>query len=143
MPFLKTSDLEGAALDWAVATAQGRKEIKIFAATRPSDKGRIDVRFNPDPRAATARFDPSSDWSFAGPIIEKAGILCGPSPFPHGKFAACIGNEWDTGEWTQTGETLHEAAMRCFVASKLGLEVDIPESLAKHYTKPSAGGPSM
>jgi len=86
------------------------------------------------PQATGASQDPSS---------KKQASLCGPSPFPHGKFAACIGNEWDTGEWTQTGETLHEAAMRCFVASKLGLEVDIPESLAKHYTKPSAGGPSM
>lgn len=136
----KVSDLSGAALDWAVAKAQGRTEIHIFGKTRPSDRGWVDVRFNPEPKAATARFDPSENWDYGGPIIERYGIsfreyfnLTSPS---HGTFYARICREsgrmvaWGKKSGhQQTGPTPLIAAMRCFVASKLGDEIEIPEVL--------------
>ncbi len=59
---ISTSELTGSALDWAVAVARGYKEIRVFSPNRPSDRGWIEVRFNPEPKASTARFDPSENW---------------------------------------------------------------------------------
>jgi hypothetical protein len=122
---IATSELAGAALDWAVATAQGRENIRVFAATRPTDRGWIEVRFNPDPRAATARFDPSEDWSQAGPIIEREYIEVKPT-------AGVEGQLWSAQRmagFCAQGPTPLAAAMRCFVASKLGDAVDVPDEL--------------
>ena len=129
---VKTAVLKDAPLDWAVAKAQGRTEIKIFGRNQPSDRGWVEVRFNPDPKAATARFDPTENWSQGGPIIEREEIgLRRNAPCSRGR-------EWEAspsitakgagGKWG-TGPTPLIAAMRCFVASKLGDEVDIPEEL--------------
>ncbi len=77
-------------------------------------------------------FIPSAEWSQGGPIIEREEILVGPSPFPaqaDSKFAAGLGCDWDTCTHIFTGPTPLIAAMRCYVASKLGDIVDIPEEL--------------
>ena len=70
-------------------------------------------------------FEPSTDWAQGGPIIEREGIT----------LRSCIdGAAWDAElAYEETilasGPTPLIAAMRCFVASKLGDEVDIPEEL--------------
>ncbi len=154
MTLLKTSELDGTALDWAVATAQGRKEIRIFSAWRESDRGWIEVRFNPEPKAQTARFDPSQDWSYGGPIIDREKITTirvGHDDDGHAIWGAttllCNRSHdlygYGVDELTQFGPTPLIAAMRCFVESKLGAEVDVPESLAKRHLKTSTSGPSM
>lgn len=69
----------------------------------------------------------STDWSQAGPIIEREGIgtykLNGAwsahCPVNGGKIHACM----------EMQPTPLIAAMRCYVASKLGDEVDVPEGL--------------
>ena len=123
---MKTSELTGAALDWAVAKAAGKADIKIFAPHRPTDRGWIEVRFNPEPKAATARFDPSQNWEQGGPIIEREEI--GFAKYgPNGTWKAVIG-ETPRGA-PHYGPTPLIAAMRCLVASKLGDEVEIPEKL--------------
>lgn len=101
---VKTSDLIGMQLDWAVAVAaQGNPyQTDIFA--------------------------PSSDWMFGGPIIERERIALVNS-----------GGEWDayvrggythdegvTGAAESSGPTPLIAAMRAYVASKLGDEVEVP-----------------
>ena len=67
---------------------------------------------------------PSTDWSQGGPIIERENIA--------------LRGTWDgeTAGWItmkgrveQTGPTPLIAAMRCYVASKLGDEVDVPTEL--------------
>jgi hypothetical protein len=138
MTTVSTEELDGAALDWAVATAQGRKEIKIYAPMRETDKGWIEVRFNPEPRASTARFDPSSDWSYGGPIIEREKI--NPEWMP--KSGVWMANSEKQRNPTE-GETPLIAAMRCFVLQTLGPQVDVPDSLAKRYAKPASKGPSL
>lgn len=128
---VKTTDLSGPALDWAVAKAQGRTEIKIFGRNQPSDRGWVEVRFNPEPKAATARFDPTENWSQGGPIIEREGIYLRSNDTV---------TEWAAGALRKNrldkkpgplfyAKTPLIAAMRCFVASRLGDEVDIPEEL--------------
>lgn len=72
----------------------------------------------------------STNISDAWPIIEREGILVGPSPFPGEEFAACIGAEWSKGAFIQSGPTGIVAAMRCYVTSKLGSDVEAPDALA-------------
>ena len=64
----------------------------------------------------------STDWAEGGPIIEREGIdlQCQNSDL----WAADLGLEGSV-----YGETPLIAAMRCYVASKLGDEVEIPEEL--------------
>ena len=67
----------------------------------------------------------STNWAQGGPIIEREGIelLCETVGF---RWVAMPqkGPEW-------SGPTPLIAAMRCFVASKLGDEVDVPDELVE------------
>lgn len=117
---VKTSELSGAALDWAVAKVEDMLD-----------------RWG---RCAPVGFKPSTDWAQGGPIIDANDIAI--SPLPDGLWRAYIpdGVQWvprgelgmEVFKWTHKGEGYHPliAAMRCFVASKLGDEVDVPEELA-------------
>lgn len=71
----------------------------------------------------------STDWAQGGPIIEREGI----STVSQGDGHEWIASLWDykIEDWHlhTTGPTPLIAAMRCFVASKLGDEVDVPEEL--------------
>ena len=127
---MKTSELSGNQLDWAVAKAQGYKEIKIFARHRHTDRGWIEVRFNPEPKAATASYYPSEDWGFGGPIIdrEKIGFVMRFEP-EHGDDTRWMAIYYKGGTSNHYGPTQLIAAMRCYVASKLGDEVEVPKEL--------------
>ena len=105
---VKTNILDGAALDWVVAKCEGRPHSYVVA----------DVK-GQDPFTAVA-FTPSTDWAQGGAIIEREGI----DLYQSGSWAAEMG-----GTHRQEGPTPLIAAMRCYVASCLGDEVDIPENL--------------
>ena len=122
---MQVNDLTGAALDYAVAVADGRDEIKGFAPSRPRDRGFIEVRFNPDRRAATARFDPSVNWEQGGPIIERERLYLQPGPVWYA-MRSDVNQPMIT---RQSGPTPLIAAMRCYVASKLGDMVEVPDCL--------------
>ena len=88
---MKTDDLTGAALDWAVGST-GEYWVGFF----------------------------STDWAQGGPIIEREKIA----------------TAWHITRWVawrgvveHPGPTPLIAAMRCYVAAKLGDEVEIPEEL--------------
>jgi hypothetical protein len=106
---MKTSELTGAALDWAVAKALNLNE---------EDYVEIDNLYGPVWRGP----EYSTDWALGGPIIEReelSGLKCYGS------------KEWEchNGEIFCEGPTPLIAAMRCFVAFKLGDEVEIPDQL--------------
>jgi hypothetical protein len=71
---------------------------------------------------------PSTDWAQGGAIIEREGIelLCETLGF---RWVAMPqkGPEW-------SGPTPLIAAMRCYVASKLGFEVELPEEINAEQT---------
>jgi hypothetical protein len=106
---MKTSELTGDALDWAVAKCEGINYVKD------------DVRF----RGAYAR-KYSTDWAQGGPIIEREGI----SLFRHEAPPALNCGEYYWKANNTHGPTPLIAAMRCYVASKLGYEVELPEELS-------------
>ena len=122
---MKTSDLTGSALDWAVAKCEGH-EVAVAEGT-----GMVIIRRN----NVTDYFNPSSNWSWAGPIIEKEKIviLYYGTFGPNGAWEAMIGS--DTHYIDQypgdamPGPTPLIAAMRCYVMLELGDDVDIPEEL--------------
>jgi len=110
---MKTSELTGAALDWAVAKCEG-VETKKYKESPSLFFGK-----------GFDKWRPSTDWSQGGPIIERERITwTGQSSV----IRKNLGNhKWTNFE--EFGPTPLIAAMRCYVASKLGDEVDVPEEL--------------
>jgi hypothetical protein len=101
---IKTNELIGAALDWAVAKCERDSSANWRAH-------------------AGHRF--STDWAQGGPIIEREHISA---------FYVYWG-EWEAFDDKTMPPSKHRgptpliAVMRCYVASKLGDDVNIPEEL--------------
>lgn len=120
---IKTQDMTGPALDWAVAKCEGWSEVKLeknFVLGTACDAS-----------------DYSTDWSQGGPIIDREDIdVMRDIPCLGGKFVARLGEpvirlESGVKDWCfRRAHTKLIAAMRCYVASKLGDEVDVPEELS-------------
>ena len=162
---MKTSELIGPALDWAVARSLGIEvSIKTVAeqaanlidcvfvdGSRPNKECVDLVITSITPRLYVQMGDGmfiqripsySTDWSHGGPIIEREGIEVvrgNDLYFPKGNEK---GDHYEL-LWLATlplmdlpqgyrfhGPTPLISAMRCFVASKLGDEVEIPNELA-------------
>ena len=114
---MKTSELKGAALDWAVAMC----ELKTTG-----DKGALIHLIGygkPIPHY-------SSEWTQGGPIIERERIAIGFDGFDIFDSALPIWGacKYDGGV-EGYGPTPLITAMRCYVASKLGDDVDVPKEL--------------
>lgn len=127
---MKTSDLIDLPLDYAVAVAEGGTGlwndtcgtwwINIGLEDRALKKGWAQA------------YLPSTDWSQGGPIIEREAIEVGPAAGhrPNGTaWCAHLGNRPESRRCYSHGPTPLIAAMRCYVASKLGDEVDVPKEL--------------
>jgi hypothetical protein len=120
---MKTSELIGAALDWAVAKCEGAYSVNV------------DTDIDGTKRVNYGGMYPewSTDWAHGGPIIEREGIslvydveLCQEEGQEYYATSYAV----ESGEGRIYGPTPLIAAMRCYVASKLGDEVDVPDELA-------------
>ena len=124
---MKTSELTGAALDWAVAKCEGVDvfiDTELFGCPRLIDKRIEEWVICP----GDCVFDPSTDWAQGGPIIEREHInTCSGYQWEASKDFDAIGGDSDTA--VEYGPTTLIAAMRCYVASNLGDEIEIPEEL--------------
>jgi hypothetical protein len=115
---IKTSELTGAALDWAVAKCEGvslgsfKAAVAWMKRREPSD----------DELEAHHAYQYSTSWHAGGPIIEREKIELRHD----GRSSWCA---WIASTGAVHGPTPLIAAMRCRVASKLGDEVDVPEEL--------------
>ncbi len=79
-------------------------------------------------QAGYGKFRPTTDWSQMGPIIEREKIdIEHTNWLPTCVYAKYLDDE--TGQSRQYGDSLLIAAARCYVASKLGEEVEVPEEL--------------
>jgi hypothetical protein len=133
----KVSELEGALLDSAVAKAE-RGSLKGLSYALEGGGGYGPSRFI----LLGVLFAPSTSWQDGGPIIERERILLSPLPEDWRAVHTPSGNhppndtaiELEGGEYLQEssprvavhGATPLIAAMRAFVASKLGEEIDLP-----------------
>ena len=106
---IKTSELTGTALDWAVAKCEGYSQecLDDIAITGQQYESGFY----------------STDWTQAGPIIEREEI----------SIVRVSSALWDAHmsnvNFFESGPTQLIAAMRSFVASRLGDEVDVPDDL--------------
>lgn len=105
----KVSELEGAQLNFAVALALG-------------DSAEVEYRS----RGQTVFGRPySTEWHSGGPIIEREQIQIDPVTRTREN------HEWQAQVWlpfaVAVGPTPLIAAMRAFVESKLGNEVEVPQ----------------
>ena len=129
MPQIKTSELIGPALDWAVAMAEGHKH-HVVGFPRPY------LVYTPRGKRSLYKFQPHLNWVQGGPIIEREDIQIvrgNDLYFPRGN---------DKGDyyeplWLASLKDVHNihgptpliAAMRCYVASKMGDAVEIPKEI--------------
>ena len=130
---MKTSELTGAQLDWAVAKAEGKTPKVDCTAFRNTFKYCIYLGWSYDNegRDSIIEYSPSTNWLLGGPIIEREGIVVDIRK-EYGWIAArefwYLENKEDH-DLCSTGETYLIAAMRCYVALKLGDDVEIPKEL--------------
>lgn len=131
---MKTTELTGAALDWAVARCEydNRRYNYGSPCFNPNTKRVYETE---GLQQIGVNFAPSTDWKQGGPIIEREMIQLTPhcmvNPL-HGWAAAFRSFDEDDDVYAlhrMRGKTPLIAAMRCYVASKLGDEVEIPEEL--------------
>jgi hypothetical protein len=110
---MKTAELIGAALDWAVASIEltGHDDYTNVLMVTVGDDN--DWKYNP-----------STNWAQGGPIIECEGMQL----WKGGEWCASLDQSFNPPDF-QTGTTPLIAAMRCYVASKLGDDVEVPEEL--------------
>lgn len=122
---MKTSELTGAALDWAVAKCEGydcQFDDSVLGAWLIPQEGYL----HDEKPLSSMRY--STNWAQSGSIIEREGmhVDClrqGASP---------VWEAWPYvggTKFIQQGTTPLIAAMRCYVASKLGDEIEIPKEL--------------
>jgi hypothetical protein len=123
---VKTAELVGAALDYAVALATGAlvypdgEPVEIHVATNRDSGGvyfwTTDHSFG---------YSPSTDWAHGGPLIERfIGAVSGPTPAREYSIACMKGNTA-----AARGSSMLIAACRAIVAAKLGDVVQVPSVL--------------
>ena len=110
---MKTSELTGAALDWAVAKSLGLHVTMTRGGWFVFDSDAFSEFRNDYNDDKLQSFRPSTNWAQGGPIIEREKIQIKENG--HGHWFAKIGK----GKWLR-GTTPLIAAMRCYVASKQG-----------------------
>lgn len=150
---MKTTDLIGPALAWAVGVAEGY-ELSLYGVD-PSIRARVPGL------GVHAPWRPDTYWNQGGPIIEREGISTVWCDDDYGTDARGFCNNMRNPVWASTtgqhgadesygpqgdnwgrsynidadeavyGPTHLIAAMRCYVASKLGAEIDVPPELTK------------
>lgn len=131
---IKTSELEGVALNWVVAQCVGEAIENLGG-----DLWRKSYMADEHPK-----WFPSNNWQQAGPIIEAAEIGLMPPRLriaPNGQklgtkedgWFATLYSECDDGQSLPSissfGSTPLIAALRCYVTRKLGEVVDVPKEL--------------
>lgn len=124
---MKTSELIGPALDWAVAKCE-----KIDAELGFDQNSQTWWIFALNSKNTSYDdYAPSTDWSQGGPIIEREEICLAPlrASYSVTTLYSGVDNTFAQNEPSFDGPTTLIAAMRCYVASKLGNEVDVPKEL--------------
>lgn len=122
---IKTCELQGPALDYVVAKIEEHEwrypwmlEQDGYATWVSAERG----WGNPHPCYST-------DWAAGGPIIEREQIVLRLGSAPSEQYWAAFCHTTPTRLSQNTGTTPLIAAMRCYVANKIGDEVEVPDAL--------------
>jgi Protein of unknown function (DUF2591) len=123
-------------IDWLVAKCEGETPRTVVNHTVTefiAGIRRYYVTIDHWAHETDTRYDPSTNWAQGGPIIEREGVNISIQNDDHGNTYSGEARWWaqmDCRVHTSYGPTPLIAAMRCFVASKLGNEVEVPDALA-------------
>lgn len=116
---IDVSNLTNKQLNWAVAKCEGFN----YEAYEDRRKAWNDATHIPQ------HWNPVEDWSQSGPIIQRNSINLVTT------FKATL---WFAYKWNNQEASFHyinaaplESAMRCYVTSKLGNCIEIPDKLLK------------
>ena len=129
MKRIKVSEATNTQLDWLVAKCEGAEGIRF-------DGEFWRVHFG-GAEEYLGNLDYTTDWSQMGPIIEREKINLEWWHVPQ-EWHACMnerlqydeqGEFIDGSDFHLSGPTPLIAAARCYVASKLGESVEVPEEL--------------
>jgi hypothetical protein len=127
MATYKVAELEGALLDAAVAKAEG---LPFVLEPRPGLTSSVVCalrRDNPEfPELNRSLWAPSTSWLQGGPIIEREHGMVAPELMPDRPLYWVARMGRDLTRWQSFGPTPLIAAMRAYVASKLGEKVELP-----------------
>ena len=110
---MRTAELTGITLDWAVAKCEG-----------VINGNALDVGF-----ILEFGYTPSTDWEQGGAIIECERLSITPRD---GYWEAYYHDNLfkdDGSDYFKIGTTPLIAAMRCYVASKMGDYIEVPKEL--------------
>lgn len=113
---MKTSELQGGALDWAVTKCEGYDHEVT-------------------PGSVWGMWGWATDWAQGGPIIEREGMQLQMEDVGEWHATMWWDDEDGQREVVMRGPTPLIAAMRCYVASKLGDDVEIPNELTTGESK--------
>jgi hypothetical protein len=117
---MNVNELTGSKLDWAVSkcdnTVWDDPEVELYLFLKNHDNG---FHYY------------STNWAQGGPIIEreKLELRCNDYEWQAFCFGFPVSRAHSGTRTWAAGPTPLIAAMRCYVASKLGDEIDIPEEL--------------
>ena len=126
---MKTSELTGAALDWAVAKCVGMHVLMARGGRFVFDSDAFPEYRNDYNDDKMQAFKPSTNWAQGGPIIEREKLNTKPS-INGDYWVALDGNPSRPYPTVMfIGPTPLIAAMRCYVASKLGDDIEVPPEL--------------
>jgi hypothetical protein len=124
---LKTSEAKDQVLNYLVAKCEGK--TKLYQIRR-GDSRVIDTDHPEYFEQYKRQHDESTDWALGGPIIEREWLDITPWPNESDEDLRWQCKQHDSIDCVAFGPTPLIAAMRCYVASKLGDEVEVPDELA-------------
>ena len=127
---MKTSELQEEALNWAVAKCKDLQVWKSRGGWLVFESYDCPEFRNDSDDSNWQRFCPTYDWSQGGSIIERYGIELNRYA---GEWMATLAGRVSVSE--EQGPTQLIAAMRCYVASKLGDEVEVPDEILEGETQ--------
>ncbi|MEK2607835.1 phage protein NinX family protein [Pseudomonas shirazensis] len=127
---VKTASLVGSALDWAVAVATDAGDVDI------TENGVSCIYQLPEGGCWTNLYQPSVDWSQAGPLITEYQVALIPEAHD-GKEGTERSGRWGADVYYKGGEqyttehcdTALIAACQAIVATEFGDTVQVPKEL--------------
>ena len=121
MKKVKTTELMDSSLDWAVAKCEGRDIDGLEA----NNMWVWETDHLTGERERVVLFRPTHNWAQGGPIIEREHISTEWSSL----WDCWTARDLRNAAFSFTGLTPLIAAMRCYVAAKMGDTIEIPKEL--------------
>lgn len=122
---VKTADLVGEALGWAVGKTEGL-DLELVGPAY-NNPWRVFARYRATVTERTERYNPWENWALGGPLIEKRMVSLHCPQSTDDVWAGWVIT--DKGEFCQAGDSALIAACRAVVAAKLGDTVQVPKEL--------------